>query len=153
MRIALGADHKGFQLKRDIRGYLEAQGHEVHDFGTDSDESVDYPDFGAAAAKAVAAGQADLALTFCWTGTGMAIAANKLPGIRSAVVLNTDMAELARQHNNVNVLSIPSKYVEPEQAKAIVATWLAATFEGGRHARRVDKITALEQEAHVAQQS
>jgi ribose 5-phosphate isomerase B len=153
MRIALGADHKGYQLKRDIRGYLESQGHDVEDFGTDSDESVDYPDFGAAAAKAVADGRADLGLTFCWTGTGMAIAANKLAGIRSAVVLNTDMAELAKQHNNVNVLSIPSKYVEPEQAKAIVATWLEARFEGGRHARRVDKISALEHESRVPSQS
>jgi ribose 5-phosphate isomerase B len=153
VRIALGADHKGYHLKRDIRGYLESQGHEVLDFGTDSDESVDYPDFGARAARAVADGQADLALTFCWTGTGMAIAANKLNGIRSAVVLNTDMAELAKQHNNVNVLSIPSKYVEPEQAKAIVATWLEARFEGGRHARRLEKISALEHEARVPSQS
>jgi len=145
MKIALGADHKGFRLKRDIRGFLESQGHQVLDFGTDSDESVDYPDFGGAAARAVAEGEAELGLVFCWTGTGMAIAANKLHGIRSAVVLNTDMAQLARQHNDVNVLSIPSKYVEPEQARAIVQSWLDARFEGGRHARRLEKIGRLEE--------
>ena len=149
MKIAVGADHKGFGLKRDIKGYLEAQGHEVIDLGTDSETSVDYPDFGAKTAQAVADGTADLGLTFCWTGTGMAIAANKLKGIRSAVALNTDMAQLAKEHNNVNVLAIASKYVEPEQAKAIVATWLAAEFEGGRHARRVEKIAALERKNHV----
>lgn len=144
MKIALGADHKGFRLKRDIRSFLESQGHEVLDFGTDSDESVDYPDFARAAAKAVADGRAELGLMFCWTGTGMAITANKLHGIRSAVVLNTDMAQLARQHNNVNVLALPSKYVEPEQARAIVQSWLLARFEGGRHERRLDKIERLE---------
>jgi len=148
MKIALGADHKGFRLKRDIRSFLESQGHEVVDFGTDSDESVDYPDFGIAAARSVARGEAQLGLLFCWTGTGMAITANKLPGIRSAVVLNTDMAQLARQHNDVNVLSIPSKYVEPEQARAIVQSWLEARFEGGRHARRLAKIQELEGASH-----
>lgn len=149
MKIALGADHKGFQLKRDIRGFLESQGHEVLDFGTDSDASVDYPDFGRAAASAVARGEAELGLVFCWTGSGMAIAANKLSGIRSAVVLNTDMAQLARQHNDVNVLSIPSKYVEPEQARAIVQSWLEARFEGGRHARRLAKIESPDGESHA----
>lgn len=149
MKIAVGADHKGFQLKRDIRGFLESLGHEVIDFGTDSDASVDYPDFGRAAAQAVAKGEAELGLVFCWTGTGMAITANKLSGIRSAVVLNTDMAQLARQHNNVNVLAIPSKYVEPEQARAIVSSWLEARFEGGRHARRLAKIEVLEGESHA----
>ena len=144
MKISLGADHKGFRLKRDIRGFLESQGHEVIDFGTDSDESVDYPDYAQAAAQAVADGKAELGLVFCWTGTGMAITANKLHGIRSAVVLNTDMAQLAREHNDVNVLSIPSKYVEPEQARAIVQSWLTAHFEGGRHARRLEKIERLE---------
>jgi ribose 5-phosphate isomerase B len=146
MKIAVGADHKGFQLKRDIKTYLEALGHQVLDFGTDSDASVDYPDFGAAAARAVQSGAADLGLTFCWTGTGMAISANKLSGIRSAVALNTDMAELARRHNNVNVLAIPSKYVEPEQAKAIIDAWLKAPFDGGRHEKRVAKISRLEKD-------
>ena len=102
------------------------------------------PISGAAAARAVQSGAADLGLTFCWTGTGMAISANKLSGIRSAVALNTDMAELARRHNNVNVLAIPSKYVEPEQAKAIVDAWMKAPFDGGRHSRRIDKIRRFE---------
>jgi len=146
MRIALGADHKGFRLKREIHEYLESRGHEVIDFGTDGDDSVDYPDFGAEAARAVAEGRADVALTFCWTGAGMAITANKIPGIRSAVALNTDMAELARRHNNVNVLAIPSKYVEPEQARAIIEAWLGTSFEGGRHERRLGKIAALERQ-------
>ncbi len=150
VKLALGADHKGYQLKRDIRGYLESLGHEIIDFGTDSDEAVDYPDFAEAASRAVATGEVDYGLTFCWTGTGMAIAANKIPGVRAAVVLNTDMAELAKQHNNVNVLAIPSKYVEPEQAKAIVEAWLGARFEGGRHQRRVGKISALEPHAQAS---
>jgi ribose 5-phosphate isomerase B len=144
MKIALGADHKGYQLKRDLKEYLESLGHEMVDFGTQSDESVDYPDFGAAAARAVAEGVANCALLFCWTGTGMAITANKIAGVRSAVVLNTDMAELAKQHNNVNVLAIPSRYVEPEQAREIVVAWLKAGFDGGRHDRRLAKIRALE---------
>lgn len=146
MKLALGADHKGYPLKENIKGYLQSIGHEVIDFGTNSAESVDYPDFGAAAAKAVAAGDADLGIIICWTGTGMAITANKVKGIRCGVALNTDMAELARRHNNANVLALPSKYVEPEQAKAIVDAWLSAPFEGDRHARRVAKIGALEQE-------
>lgn len=146
MKLALGADHKGYPLKENIKGYLQSIGHEVIDFGTDSPESVDYPDFGGAAAKAVAAGEAELGIIFCWTGTGMAITANKVKGIRCGVALNTDMAELARRHNNANVLALPSKYVEPEQAKAIVDAWLNAPFEGDRHARRVAKIGALEQE-------
>jgi ribose 5-phosphate isomerase B len=145
MKFALGADHKGFQLKENIKGYLQSLGHEVIDFGTSSDEPVDYPDFAVSAARAVADGKADLGMTFCWTGTGMAIAANKLAGIRSAVVLNADMAELARRHNDVNVLALPSKYLEPEQAKAVVDAWVGATFEGGRHERRVRKIAKLEQ--------
>jgi ribose 5-phosphate isomerase B len=144
MKFAVGADHKGYHLKCDIKGYLESLGHQVLDFGTDGDASVDYPDFGAAAARAVAGGDAEFGLLFCWTGTGMAITANKVRGIRSAVVLHTDMADLARRHNNVNVLAIPAKYVEPEQAKAIIEAWLAAEFEAGRHARRLDKIAALE---------
>ena len=147
MNIAVAADHKGFQLKRDVKSYLESLGHRVIDCGTDGDAAVDYPDFGAAAARSVQEGAADLGLAFCWTGTGMAIVANKLRGIRSAVVLNSDMADLARRHNNVNVLAIPSKYVEPEQARAIVDAWLGAVFEGGRHARRLDKIAALERPA------
>jgi len=145
MKISLGADHKGFPLKENIKGYLQSLGHEVIDFGTDGEESVDYPDFGAAAARAVASGEADLGVIFCWTGTGMAISANKIRGIRSGVALNTDMAELAREHNNVNVLAVPSKYVEPEQAKAIVEAWLKASFQGGRHERRVGKIKELDQ--------
>lgn len=147
MKVALGADHKGYQLKENIKGYLQSLGHEVVDCGTSTDESVDYPDYAAATAKAVVDGKADLGMTFCWTGTGMAIAANKLAGIRSAVVLNTDMAELARRHNDVNVLALPSKYLEPEQAKAIVDAWLGASFEGGRHERRVAKIAKLEVKA------
>jgi len=145
MKLALGADHKGFPLKENIKGYLQSLGHEIVDFGTNSEDSVDYPDFGGAAAKAVASGKADLGIIFCWTGTGMAITANKVQGVRCGVALNTDMAELSRKHNDANVLALPSKYVEPEQAKAIVDAWLGAEFEGGRHERRVAKIGALDQ--------
>ena len=140
MRVSLGADHKGFELKDKIKKYLVELGHQVTDFGTNSAESVDYPDFGFKVAESVAKGEADFGITVCWTGNGMNIAANKVKGIRSALCLNEEMAMLARAHNNANVLALAAKFVPEELAGKILDAWLATDFEGGRHARRLEKI-------------
>jgi ribose 5-phosphate isomerase B len=140
MRVSLGADHKGFELKDKIKKYLVESGHQVTDFGTNSAESVDYPDFGFKVAESVAKGEVDFGITVCWTGNGMNIAANKVKGIRSALCLNEEMAMLARAHNNANVLALAAKFVPEELARKILDAWLATDFEGGRHARRLEKI-------------
>ena len=144
MKIALGADHKGFELKEKIKKYLMDLGHQVTDFGTHSTESVDYPDFGFKVAESVAKGDSDFGITICWTGNGMNIVANKVKGIRSALCLNEEMAKLARSHNNANVLALSSKFVSEEEAKKIVDVWLSTEFEGERHVTRLDKIKAYE---------
>jgi len=140
MRFSVGADHRGFELKDKVKKYLEGLGHEVTDFGTNSDESVDYPDFGLKVAESVAKGDSDFGVTVCWTGNGMNIAANKVRGIRSALCLNEEMAMLARAHNNANVLALAANFVCYETAEKILDVWLATEFEGGRHARRLEKI-------------
>jgi len=140
MRVSLGADHRGFELKDKVKKYLEKLGHDVTDFGTNSDESVDYPDFGFKVAESVAKGDSDFGITVCWTGNGMNIAANKVKGIRSALCLNEEMAMLARAHNNANVLALAANFVCYETAEKILDVWLATEFEGGRHARRLEKI-------------
>jgi ribose 5-phosphate isomerase B len=140
MKISLGADHKGFELKEEIKKHLKDLGHQVTDFGTHSAESVDYPDFGFKVAESVAKGETDFGITICWTGNGMNIVANKVKGVRSALCLNEEMASLARAHNDANVLALSSKYVTEEQAKKIVDVWISTKFEGGRHARRLEKI-------------
>ena len=140
MKISLGADHRGFELKKKIKKYLTQLGHEITDFGTDSTEPVDYPDFGFKVAESVAKGESDFGITFCWTGNGMNIAANKVKGVRSALCLNEEMASLARSHNNANVLALASKFISEEQAKKVVDVWFATEFEGGRHIPRVEKI-------------
>ncbi len=144
MKISLGADHKGFELKEKIKKYFLDLGHQVTDFGTYSTQSVDYPDIGFKVAESVAKGESDFGIVFCWTGNGMNIVANKVKGIRSALCLNEEMASLARAHNNANVLALPSKFVSEELAKRIVDEWLSTEFEGGRHMSRVDKIKAFE---------
>jgi ribose 5-phosphate isomerase B len=144
MRVSLGADHKGFELKDKIKKYLVELGHEVTDFGTNSSESVDYPDFGFKVAESVAKGEADFGITVCWTGNGMNIAANKVKGVRSALCLNEEMAMLARAHNNANVLALAAKFVPEELARKILDAWLATDFEGGRHSRRLDKIKSYQ---------
>jgi len=146
MKIALGADHKGFELKGKIKEYLVDLGHQVTDFGTNSTQSVDYPDFGFKVAQSVAKGESDFGITICWTGNGMNIVANKVKGVRSALCLNEEMASLARSHNNANVLALPSKFVSEELAKRIVDVWLSTEFEGGRHKQRLDKIKAFEKQ-------
>jgi len=144
MKIAIGADHKGFAFKEKIKSLLEKMGHEVTDFGTDSEQSVDYPDFGLKVAHAVADHAAEYGVTICWTGNGMNMAANKVKGIRSALVLEPEMAYLTRRHNNANVLALAGKYTPEDQLEEILHKFLETDYEGGRHDRRIEKITAEE---------
>lgn len=145
MKIALGADHKGFDFKEKIKEILSRLGHEVVDFGTDSTESVDYPDFGLKVAHAVADGKVERGITVCWTGNGMNMAANTVNGVRAGMGLSVDMARLTRLHNDANVLSLASKYVPEDELEAIVTTFLETEFEGGRHIARVEKFSKREQ--------
>ncbi|MEQ1886525.1 MAG: ribose 5-phosphate isomerase B [Bryobacteraceae bacterium] len=145
MKIFIGADHAGYKLKDEIAATLRAAGHEVTDVGTNGPDSVDYPDFAGPVARAVSIGEADRGILVCFTGVGMSMAANKLPGVRAALAMNTDEISLTRQHNNANVLTIGSKYTTPETANEYVKVFLETPFEGGRHERRVSKISALEQ--------
>ena len=143
-RIALGADHAGYHIKETIRQFLENAGYPVDDLGTWSEESVDYPDFGKAVADRVAAHQDLYGIAVCGTGMGMSIAANKVPGIRAAVAHNVDTARLAREHNDANVLAMGGRVVNGTEAIEMVQAFLSTTFAGGRHARRVEKITQIE---------
>jgi ribose 5-phosphate isomerase B len=147
MRIHLGADHAGFELKEQLRATLGELGHEVVDVGTDGEGSVDYPDYAAAVAHAVADGDADFGVLVCGTGLGMAIAANKVPGVRAVQVSDPQMARMARLHNDANVLTLPGRHIGVATAAEIVAAFIGTEFEGGRHQRRVDKIGALEDHA------
>jgi ribose 5-phosphate isomerase B len=144
MRIALGADHAGVQLKASIKGLLDERGIEYQDFGTDTTESVDYPDFAARVAREVASGSFDRGILFCGSGIGMAIAANKVGGVRAASILDETSARLSREHNDANVLSLAERLTPPDIARRIVVAFLDTPFAGGRHARRVDKINALD---------
>lgn len=143
MRIAIGSDHAGFQLKTAVRDHLASRGFSLVDLGTHVAERCDYPDHGAAVARAVAGGEAALGVLVCGTGVGMAMAANKIPGVRAAVVSDTFSARATRQHNDCNVLCIGERVVGGGLALDIVDAWLDATFEGGRHAGRVAKLDAL----------
>ena len=144
MRIALGADHAGVNLKQEIRRLLDARGVAYTDFGTNATESVDYPDFAATVAKEVAQGRFDYGILLCGSGVGMAIAANKVPGIRAAAVTDEPSARLSREHNNANILALGERLTSADEARRIVNTFLDTPFAGGRHQRRIDKITALE---------
>jgi ribose 5-phosphate isomerase B len=146
MRIAIGSDHAGFVLKEQIKSGLLSEGHEVEDFGTSSPESCDYPDIAKPVAHAVADGKAERGILVCCTGIGMALAADKVEGVRAAPVENEDAARLTREHNDLNVLTLGAKYVDGEKAKRLVDIFLTTEFQGGRHARRVAKIAAIEQE-------
>jgi len=145
MKLYIGADHKGFSLKEHLVRFLRNQGHEVTDVGTNSEEPADYPDYGLQVARAVAEGKAERGITVCWTGNGMNIVTNKVPGVRAGLCLNDDMAMLTRAHNDANVLSLASRYVSPEEAEKIVHVFLSTAFEGGRHVPRLAKIKAAEQ--------
>ena len=148
MKIALGADHAGFELKNKIKEHLQQQGISVRDEGTSSPESVDYPDYARAVAHDVSEQRADLGILVCGSGIGMAIAANKVDGVRAANVSTEYEAQMSREHNNANVLTLGARILDEKAAFGIVDKWLATNFAGGRHERRVEKIMALEDEAH-----
>jgi ribose 5-phosphate isomerase B len=140
MKIAVASDHAGFEYKEQIKAHLQSLGHDVRDFGTDSDQPVDYPDFIRPAAQAVAAGQCELGIVFGGSGNGEAIVANRIRGIRCAVCWNAETAQLARQHNDANMISLGQRQVDWPTARQIVETWLATEFEDGRHRKRIRKI-------------
>ena len=145
MKIAIGSDHAGFVLKEQLRDKLRAEGHEVTDLGTTSTESTDYPDFAAAVGHAVRDGAVEKGVLVCSSGVGMSIAANKIKGIRAALGTNPDEVSFVRRHNDANVLAIGANYTAPALAEELVEVFLSTGFEGGRHARRVEKIRILEQ--------
>ena len=141
MRIAIGNDHAGPDYKKAIVAMLEAKGYEVKNYGTDTVESVDYPDFGHAVAKDVSEGKADFGIVICGSGNGIAMTVNKHPKVRAALCWIKEIAALARQHNDANIISIPARYTSINQAMEMVETFLTTEFEGGRHQNRVDKIS------------
>ena len=147
-RIAIGSDHAGYSVKEIIRKYLETAGYAVDDQGTASEESVDYPDYGKAVGERVAAKKDDLGIVVCGSGIGISIAANKVPGIRAALAHNVVTAQLAREHNDANVLALGARIVTPAAALEMVQAFLDTPFAGGRHQRRLDKITRLEHDRH-----
>ena len=143
MNVALGSDHAGFAYKEALKEMLTADGHSVIDVGTSSTDSVDYPDYGTAAAHRVRDGKADAGVLVCGSGIGISIAANKVRTIRAANCTSVEMAQLARMHNNANMVAVGQRLVSIDLAKDIVRTFLSTGFEGGRHQRRVEKIDAL----------
>jgi len=145
MRLVIGSDHAGFEQKQRLVRHLEEAGHSVTDVGPASaDESVDYPDYALAAARIVAAGEADFGVLVCGTGIGMAIAANKVAGVRAANVTDPEFARLAREHNDANIVTVSARLVPAQVNEEIVDTFLSTPFGGGRHAGRVEKISAAE---------
>src|SRR5215208_2263354 len=144
MKIAIAADHAGFVLKEKLRQKLAGEGHEVVDFGTTSDQSCDYPDFAQAAARDVAQGRSDRGILVCHTGIGMAMAANKVSGVRAAQGMNEEDVRLTRQHNDSNVLTLGARSLDADRAIDLIHVFLDTEFQGGRHARRVAKIMQLE---------
>src|SRR5665213_4422491 len=148
MRIALGSDHAGFDLKTVLATTLTDWGHDTLDLGTDNaTDSVDYPDFGSAVGRSVASGEADLGVAVCGSGIGISIAANKIPGIRAALVHDATSARLAREHNHANVLCMGARLIGPPVAQDALAAWLGADLGGGRHLARIEKLSQLDQRA------
>ena len=146
MKIAIGSDHGGYKLKTSLVDTLKGKGITVIDMGTDSAEAVDYPDYGAAVSDAVSNAAVDQGIIICTSGVGMSITANKFPRVRAALCMNADMAAMSRQHNNANILCMGAMHTPPELARELVIVFLANTFEGGRHERRVCKFTDWESE-------
>ena len=145
MRIVIGSDHAGFEMKQRLAAYLAEKGNDVADVGcAGAEDSVDYPDFALAAARAVASGEADFGVLVCGTGIGMSIAANKVAGVRAANVVDPEFAKLAREHNDANIVSVSARFVPVQTNQAILDAFLVTPFGGGRHAGRVAKITAAE---------
>ncbi len=144
MKIAIGSDHAGFKLKEEIKHFLKEKGIEVIDFGTNSEERVDYPDFAIPLAESVAKNEEDFGILICGTGIGMSIAANKVKGVRASLVSDVYSAHSAREHNNANILCMGGRVLGTELAKEITNTWINASFLGGRHERRINKIMEYE---------
>jgi ribose 5-phosphate isomerase B len=152
MKIAIAADHAGFSLKEALRERLSAGGHEVVDFGANSTDSTDYPDYAEAVANQVASGNVTRGILVCSTGIGMSIAANKIPGIRAALGASEEGVQLTRSHNDANVIALGAKFLSPDEATRLVDIFLTTEFDGGpRHARRIEKIAAMERKAHEEQ--
>ena len=143
-KVAIGCDHGGIVLKDAVVSVLTDLGAEIVDFGTMTDQSVDYPEYGLKVAEAVAEGKVDCGVVMCGTGIGISISANKVPGVRCALVTNEFMAVATKNHNNSNVLALGGRVTTPEDAKALVKAWYTAEYEGGRHQRRLDMITDIE---------
>ncbi len=144
MRVSIGSDHAGFEQKQALVDYLKGKGHEVVDRGPANDDRVDYPDYAAPVARDVAAGAADFGVLVCGTGIGMAMAADKVPGVRAANIINPAFAALCREHNDANVITLSGRFVPLEENERILDAFLATDFGGGRHAGRVEKIMALD---------
>ena len=143
--FVIASDHRGVGLKSEITNFLKSKGVQVKDLGTNSDASVDYPDYALKAAQAVAKGEAEQGIVICHSGIGVSISANKVKGIRAALCQTVEQAELARKHTNANVLALPAGFVNSELAKKIVSKWLVSDFEGGRHEGRIEKIKTFEE--------
>jgi ribose 5-phosphate isomerase B len=144
--IVLGSDHGGLVIKEAVKDFLKERGLVFEDCGTDNGDSVDYPDFGEKVARKVSTGEVEKGVLFCGTGIGMSIVANKFPHVRAALVTDAFMARMAKEHNNANILVLGGRVLDEAKAKKMVAVWLDATFEGGRHQGRLDKIEILERE-------
>jgi ribose 5-phosphate isomerase B len=144
MRIAIASDHAGYEQKAALVPFLQGLGHEVLDMGPDNEDRVDYPDYAVKVARAVAAGEADRGVLVCGTGIGMALAADKVAGIRAANIINTEFAELCRRHNDCNVITLSGRFISLEENERILKVFLVAEFEGGRHAGRVAKVMQLD---------
>ncbi|NTU68232.1 MAG: ribose 5-phosphate isomerase B [Chlorobiaceae bacterium] len=140
MKIAVGSDHAGYEMKKFVLSWLERHGYDFEDMGPYSEESVDYPDYARKVAESVAHAKFDQGILMCGTGIGVSIAANKVPGVRAALACSPEFAALARQHNNANVLCFSARFNDFETAGRILESWFGSEFEGGRHQRRVDKI-------------
>ena len=143
MKIAIGSDHAAFELKEAVKAKLEAEGHEMIDVGCDSTESVDYPKYGHAVGRLVAAGDAERGIALCGSGIGISIACNKVPGVRAALCTSVEMAEMCRRHNNANVICMGARMISQELAFDMIDKWLTTDFDGGKHQRRIDMLEEL----------
>ena len=143
MKIAIGGDHAGFELKKEVINYLEENGHKLNDFGCNSAESVDYLDFAHSVAKSVESKEFDLGILICGSGNGINMAANKHQGIRSAICWEPELAKLARLHNNANILALPARFINKKKGIEIIEAFFSQEFEGGRHKNRVNKIPCI----------
>ena len=140
MKIAIGCDHAGYELKEKVKAEMLAAGHEMIDVGTESTESVDYPKYGHAVGRAVASGEVERGIAICGSGIGISIACNKVPGVRAALCTSTEMAEMCRRHNNANVICMGARMISEELAFAMIDTWMKTEFEGGKHERRINEL-------------